>query len=60
MRRLFKGLSLCGAWSCFDEFNRIEQDVLSVIASYIKVLLNNLREDILDFPFEGSYIILNK
>lgn len=39
---VLSGVAQCGAWSCFDEFNRIEQSVLSVISTQLQTIRNAL------------------
>lgn len=59
MGRFFSGLAQCGAWACFDEFNRIDIEVLSVIAQQILVIQNGVRDAKTEIEFEDKMICLN-
>ena len=58
MAKFFKGLAASGAWSCFDEFNRIELEVLSVIAQQISSIQRAIVEGKHTFFFDNVNIPL--
>ncbi|KAH0629591.1 hypothetical protein JD844_011790, partial [Phrynosoma platyrhinos] len=55
---IYKGLSQTGAWGCFDEFNRISVEVLSVVAVQVKSIQDAIRDKKQSFNFLGEEIKL--
>jgi dynein heavy chain len=58
MGRLFSGLCQQGCWTCLDEFNRINVEVLSVIAQQLLQVRTALLEEKQMFNFENDEIPL--
>jgi dynein heavy chain len=59
MGRFFSGLAQSGSWACFDEFNRIQVEVLSVIAQQMLTITQAIRSKKEIFEFVGREIPLN-
>ena len=55
---IYKGLAQTGAWGCFDEFNRISVEVLSVVAVQVKSIQDAIKAKKKRFLFEGIEIKL--
>jgi dynein heavy chain len=59
LSRNFSGLSQTGAWGCFDEFNRIIVEVLSVVALQVTSILEAVRTKATTFVLDGKKMNLN-
>ncbi|ELK32136.1 Dynein heavy chain 14, axonemal [Myotis davidii] len=59
MGRFFFGLVQSGAWFCFDEFNQIDVEIHSVIASLIQTIKAAKDSYSVRFELEGKKIRIN-
>lgn len=57
MGRIFVGLAKSGAWGCFDEFNRLDENTLSTVSTLIQAIqsaLKNKRDQVILLGHEVS------
>ena len=56
MEKLFTGIASTGSWTCLDEFNRIDVEVLSVVSSQLLQIREALLEGKNSMNFFGKSI----
>ncbi|KAM7436007.1 Cytoplasmic dynein 2 heavy chain 1 [Porites harrisoni] len=59
MGRIFIGLVKCGAWGCFDEFNRLEEAVLSAVSMQIQTIQAALKSKLPSTELLGRQVDLD-
>ena len=59
MGDIFKGTASSGAWICYDEFNRLVPEVLSVCTVQYKSILDAIKEGRDTFTLGGDNCLLN-
>ncbi|KAL9652089.1 hypothetical protein ABK040_015890 [Willaertia magna] len=59
MAQIFKGLIQSGSWACFDEFNRIDVEVLSVVAQQLSILQEAARARLPRTQFDGITVTVD-
>ncbi|OMJ82808.1 hypothetical protein SteCoe_16405 [Stentor coeruleus] len=59
MGDIYKGLAASGSWGCFDEFNRLVPEVLSVCSVQFRAVTNAIRANKKRFELEGSEVALD-
>jgi len=59
MGNIFKGLAASGSWGCFDEFNRLVPEVLSVCSVQFKAVCDGIRQGRKTVVIEGDEVALD-
>ncbi|XP_043268031.1 cytoplasmic dynein 2 heavy chain 1 [Venturia canescens] len=59
MRRILGGLAQAGAWGCFDEFNRLEEETLSAVAMLVRPLQEAVRDSSSSVQLGGQSVRLD-